>query len=172
VRRFYDLVRMDDVGEWKDILGFHHVLTTDDFVEINGKKGEARKAAKNARESGKIPVYMAESIDNAKEGAWVDNAVMELRTRIDMQVVHIMKERNVAALITLDYIRSDFRSMQNTARNLTLLHKGRVPVLLASGARRVEDLRAPRDIAAVGRILGLTVPQALAAVSDNWEALV
>ncbi|MDN5358191.1 MAG: RNase subunit p30 [Candidatus Diapherotrites archaeon] len=163
---------MDGVGEWKEILGFHRVLTNDDFIEIHGKKGEARKAARKARDAGKIPVYVAESITDAKEGAWVDNAVMELRTRIDMQVVHIMKERNVAALITLDYIRSDFRSMQNAARNLTLLHKGRVPILLASGAKRIEDLRAPRDIAAVGRTLGLTVPQALAAVSDNWEAFI
>jgi len=171
VRRFYDLVRMEDVGDWAEILGYERILATNDWREIRGKKGEARKAARKARKEGKIPVFVAESIEEAKEGAWVEDAIMDVRTPIDMQVAHIMKDKDVRALITLEYMRRGFRELQNTARNIVLLHKARVPILLASGARREEELRAPREIAAVGRILGMSIPMALAAVSDNWEEI-
>ena len=172
VRRFYDLVRMEDVGDWAEVLGYERILTTKDWIEIRGKKGEARKAVRTTRQDGKIPIFVAESIEEAKEGAWVEDTIMEIRTLIDMQVAHIMKDKNVRALITLEYMRRGFRELQNTARNIILLHKARVPILLASGARREEELRAPRDIAAVGKILGMGIPMALAAVSDNWEGII
>jgi len=172
MRRFYDLVRMENVGDWANILGYERILTTNDWIEIRGKKGKARAAARKARKEGKIPIFVAESIEEAKEGAWVEDSIMEMRTLIDMQVAHIMKDKNVRALITLEYMRRGFRELQNTARNIILLHKTRVPILLASGARREDELRAPRDIAAVGRIIGMSIPMALAAVSDNWEGIV
>ncbi len=162
---------MDGAEEWEKILGYERILTEREWENVTGKKGDARKNARKARQGGKIPVFVADSIEAAKEGAWVENVVIELRTGIDMQVAHIMKEKNVRALITLDYIRSDFRALQNTARNIRILHKARVPTILASGARRVADLRAPREIAAVGHILGLSIPQALSSVSNNWEGL-
>ncbi len=171
VRRFYDIVRIESVGNWAEILGYERILTTRDWVEIRGKKGEAKKAAKKALKDGKIPVYIAERIDEAKEGTWVENTVMEIRTLIDMQVAHIMKDKNVRALITLDYMRRGMRELQNAARNIVILHKARVPILLASGARKIEDMRAPRDIAAVGKVLGMSIPMALASVSDNWEGI-
>lgn len=171
MRRFYDIVRIESVGNWAEILGYERILTTRDWVEIRGKKGEAKKAAKKALKDGKIPVYIAERIDEAKEGTWVENTVMEIRTLIDMQVAHIMKDKNVRALITLDYMRRGMRELQNAARNIVILHKARVPILLASGARKIEDMRAPRDIAAVGKVLGMSIPMALASVSDNWEGI-
>ncbi len=172
VRRFYDLVRMEEMGDWANILGYERILTANDWIEIRGKKGKARAAARKARKEGKIPIFVAESIEEAKEGAWVEDSVMEIRTLIDMQVAHIMRDKNVRAIITLEYMRRGFRELQNTARNIILLHKARVPIILASGARREDELRAPRDIAAVGRILGMSIPMALATVSDNWEGIV
>jgi len=172
MRRFYDLVRMEDVGDWANILGYKRILPTNDWIEIRGKKGEARKAARKARKEGIIPIFVAESIEEAKGGAWVEDSIMEIRTLIDMQVAHIMRDKNVRALITLEYMRRGFRELQNSARNIVILHKARVPILLASGARGEDEVRAPRDIAAVGRILGMSIPMALAAVSDNWEGIV
>lgn len=168
-RKFYDLVRMDDVEEWEKILGYERIITAKGWIDVTGKKGEARKKARKAGEKGIIPIFVATNIDAAKEGSWVENSIMEIRTRIDMQVVNIMAEKNVAAMITLDYIRSGHKALQNAAHAVRLLHKRRVPTLLASGARSEKDLRAPRDIAAVGKILGMSVPMALAAVSDNWR---
>lgn len=168
VRKFYDLVRTEDVGEWEKVLGYERIITAREWVDVTEKRNVARKKARKAREKGLLPVFVAESIETAKEGCWVEGSVMEIRTAIDMQVVNVMAEKGVAAMITLDYLRSGSRALQNAALAVRLLHRGRIPILLSSGARRESELRAPREVAAVGKLLGMSTPMALASVSDNW----
>lgn len=169
VREFYDLVYVENVGEWGEILGYKRIVTAGEWVDVTGEKAAARKNAKKARKEGLLPVFVARNIKMAKEGSWVEGAVMDVRTGIDMQVVNVMAEKGVAAMITLDYLRAGGKALWNAATAVRLLHKGRVPVLLSSGARGVEHMRAPGEIAAVGRTLGMSTPMALSAVSDNWR---
>lgn len=172
VRKFYDLTYMDDVGDWEKVLGYERIFTKKELVDISGKKNAAKTRAKKARRDGLIPIFVAEDIDAAKEGSWVEECVIDIRTGIDMQVVNVMAEKGVAAMITLDYIRSGSRALQNAALAVRLLHRGRVPIIISTGARQESWLRAPRDVAAVGKMLGMSAPMALTSVSDNWEAVI
>jgi len=171
VREFCDLVHMEKVGEWGEILGYKRIITAGEWVDVTGERGAARKNAKKARKKGLLPVFVAKNVKMAKEGSWVEGAVMDIRTGIDMQVVNVMAEKGVAAMITLEYLRTGGKALWNAATAVRLLHKGRVPVLLSSGAREVGEMRAPREIAAVGKTLGMSTPMALSAVSDNWRAV-
>ena len=171
VRKFYDIVYMEHGGGWEKVLGYEKIFTTRDWVNVSGEKNAAKSRAKKARRDGLIPVFLAEDIDAAKEGSWVEGSIMDVRTGIDMQVVNVMAEKGVAAMITLDYLRSGSRALQNAALAVRLLHRGRVPVILSTGAKQENELRGPREVAAVGRMLGMSIPMALASVSDNWGAV-
>jgi hypothetical protein len=169
VRSFYDLAYTDVSEDIIMELGYTHVFSAKNVRVISGKKGAARKEAARARNEGKIPVYIARTINDAKEASWVENSIMDIRAKIDMQVANIMREKHVVGMITLKWLRDEFSAPRFASEAVRILHKARVPLLLASGAEKTSELRAPRDIAAVGKMLGMTIPMALAAVSDNWR---
>lgn len=167
-RKFFDLVQMDGVGSWEKILGYERIFTVDGWTRIY----EKGRSVEKAKREGQIPIFVAEDIDSAKEGSWIEGIVIDIRTRIDMQVVNVMAERGVSAMITLDYIRSGSMALQNAALAIRLLHRGRVPIIMSTGAKQESELRAPRDIAATGRALGMSATMALASVSYNWGAVI
>ncbi len=166
MRRFYDLVQMEDVGQWGERLGFYKVFTARDWIHVKN-----RKELERARVEGRIPIIQGDRIEKIKGATWAREALVDVRTKMDMQAAHIMKEKGIRAVYTLDWIRERPKNIRFAAKGIRILHKARVPILLATGARNVTCLKAPRDVAAVGIILGMSIPMAYAAVSTNWEGL-
>jgi len=60
------------------------------------------------------------------------------------------------------------RQLRNPMEWIRLTSLSRVPVLLATGARDVLEMRSPRDIARIGMLLGMRREDAFAAVSRRW----
>ncbi|MEM2954335.1 MAG: RNase P subunit p30 family protein [Candidatus Nanoarchaeia archaeon] len=49
--------------------------------------------------------------------------------------------------------------------------KGKLPILIGSFARNPIEMRLPENLCAFGRILGLSAPEARAAISQNYELI-
>ena len=167
MRRFYDLVQTESVGNWTERLGFYKIFTARDWAYVKN-----RKELERTRADKKIPVILGDKIEKIKGATWARDVIVDVRTKMDMQAAHIMKDKGMRAMYTLDWIRERPENIRFAAKGIRILHKARVPILLATGARGVECLKAPRDIAAVGILLGMSVPMAYAAVSNNWEGLI
>jgi len=61
---------------------------------------------------------------------------------------------------------TDFR------HNLKLARKYGAPVILSSNAQSIYDLRAPREMIALATIFGMTVDEAIEALSTVPEAII
>ncbi len=175
MRRFVDLTFLDELPPVAERMGFFHILTLSHISPISGSEhGNAKRlsaAVQRARSARKLPVIIAEDADTLKNAARFSSVLVELRTRVDMQFATIARERGVLPIITLDFVRAHPKNIAIAAQSAVLLHRARVPFILATGARAPSDLRGPWEIAAVGRALGLSLPLSLAAVSNNWEPI-
>jgi len=166
VRHFYDMIQMEDAYKWAERLGFYKIFTANEWAYVKSKK-----ELKRARTEGQIPVILGDKIEKIKGATWAIGALVDVQTKMDMQAAHIMKDKGMRAMYTLDWIRERPENIRFAAKGIRILHKARVPVLLATGAKDVACLKAPRDIAAVGVLMGMSVPMAYAAISTNWEGL-
>ncbi len=161
MRRFVDLLRFEPDREIVEFLGFHSVLTPSKYTELPPDPREARRA-------GKPGVFVCKKIEDVKRMGSVRGARLILETRRDAEAVSIMMQGGSYPILTLDLAR---RRMDVFAWNMHVLLDEHFPPLLASWARGTEEMRSPREIAAVGVVAGMTPTQALDAVSTRWEAI-
>ncbi len=166
MRRFYDLVAMTDTGQWAERLGYEKILTEGLWRYVETRK-DLRKL-----EKGTIPVIRGKDVSTIKNAGWAKEALVNVQTKIDLQAAHLMKMRGQRAMYTLCWMRRSGENLRYAAKGIRILHRAKVPVILASGAEEVRCLAAPRDIVAVGVLLGMSVPMAYASVSTNWEGLI
>ncbi|NPA76499.1 MAG: hypothetical protein GXN93_01960 [Candidatus Diapherotrites archaeon] len=162
MRKFYDLVAMDAADNWAKRLGFSKIYTRSEWKYVEKRKDISENV---------IPVVRAEDIGTIKAAGWAMDAIIDVRTKMDMQAAHLMHKWGQRAMYTLDWIRERPENLRFAAKGIRILHKARVPVLLATGAKDVACMKAPRDIAALGVLMGMSIPMAYAAVSTNWEGL-
>ncbi len=87
--------------------------------------------------------------------------------RIDAPLLSLARQSGSAVGILTKWI--DENSLGYYMRVVNLVRNMGVPLLLATGAESVEEMRHPLDVAAVGMVLGLSPNQAHAGVSWLWE---
>ena len=63
----------------------------------------------------------------------------------------------------------DEKSFRRFVEAVRMTRLERVPILLATGAREVLEMRHPLDVASIGVLLGMDKADALAAVSRRWR---
>ncbi|MEM5814238.1 MAG: RNase P subunit p30 family protein [Candidatus Aenigmatarchaeota archaeon] len=90
---------------------------------------------------------------------------------LDEVCLNAARENNVAIELNFREVLHSYRRQRsiilaNMAANIKLCEALRVPMVIASGAQSVEDLRDPRELISIADILGLELSKAFATVSD------
>lgn len=78
-------------------------------------------------------------------------------------------ELNMGELL-MTYRRVRSHILNHMERNVMLCKKFGTPIVITSGARDAWGVRDPRELAALGRMLGLTLEESMRAVSEACEA--
>lgn len=96
---------------------------------------------------------------------------------VDDIISRLLAEHTTAVEFNLSSILSTYgmlraQIMGRMSQNILLSRKYGVPMILTSGAVDRWSLRAPRDLAAVGRVLGMTDTEANKAVSTTPQKLI
>jgi ribonuclease P/MRP protein subunit RPP1 len=90
---------------------------------------------------------------------------------LDEVCLNAARENNVAVELNFREVLHSYRRMRslillNMASNIKLCEELRVPLVVASGAQTVEDMRDPRELISIANILGLELSKAFGTVSD------
>jgi len=113
--------------------------------------------------------------------AAVENHAVDILSHPDEQLNHVLmrfaSENRVAIEFNLDSIirmrgRARVRALTNFRHNLKLARKYGAPMILASNAQSIYDLRAPREMIALAGIFGMTEDEAIAALSTVPEEII
>ncbi len=163
MRTFYDLVRREGLEEIAEWLGIRRLITPRAYRVLPENVKEARKITRKS-----IGVFECSNIAQAKKMGKVEGAILILNPRIDAETVSIMMHYGSVPALTLALARKRFDTF---VWNMHVLLERHYPPLLASWAEKPEEMRAPREIAAVGVAGGMSIPQALDAVSIRWREL-
>jgi len=120
--------------------------------------------------------------------AAVESRAVDILSHPDERLNHVLmrfaSENRVAIEFNLDSIikmrgRARVRALTNFRHNLKIARKYSAPMILASNAQSIYDLRAPAEMIALGTIFGMTEDEAIAALgtvpgeiirrgSENW----
>jgi ribonuclease P/MRP protein subunit RPP1 len=113
--------------------------------------------------------------------AAVESRAVDILSHPDERLNHVLmrfaSENRVAIEFNLDSIikmrgRARVLALTNFRHNLKLARKYGAPMILASNAQSIYDLRAPREMAALGTIFGMTEDEAIAALSTVPEEII
>jgi ribonuclease P/MRP protein subunit RPP1 len=90
---------------------------------------------------------------------------------LDEVCLNAARENKVAIELNFREVLNSYRRqrsiiLSNMATNVRLCESLRVPVIVASGAQTVEELRDPRELISLANVLGLDLSRSFAAVSD------
>ncbi|PXF61226.1 MAG: ribonuclease P protein component 3 [Candidatus Methanogaster sp.] len=112
--------------------------------------------------------------------AAVESPAVDILSHPDERLNHVLmrfaSENRVAIEFNLDSIirmrgRARVRALTNFRHNLKLARKYGAPMILASNAQSIYDLRAPREMIALGGVFGMTEDEAIAAISAVPEEI-
>ncbi len=84
----------------------------------------------------------------------------------DEAFLSLAKQKNVFVGIFLSEVNE--RSLGKYVEILRLLQGARIPILLATGAKEITEMRSGMDMATLGVLLGLRKENAVTAVSRRW----
>ncbi|MHC1595796.1 MAG: ribonuclease P protein component 3 [Candidatus Syntropharchaeales archaeon] len=113
--------------------------------------------------------------------AAVESRAVDILSHPDERLNHVLmrfaSENRVAIEFNLDSIirmrgRARVRALTNFRHNLKLARKYGAPMILASSAQSIYDLRAPAEMIALGTIFGMTEDEAIAALSTVPEEII
>ncbi len=112
-------------------------------------------------------VYEASSLKEAKSLLPRARAIFTLE--VDAALASLASQKGVhLGLFVADL---NEKNLGKAVKWVRIVQGSRVPILLASGARRVEEMIHPLDMAAIGRVLGLRPENSYAAVSKRWREI-
>ena len=112
-------------------------------------------------------VKIAENPSEAKR--YVGRARVVFTPRVDEALLSLAQQSGTFLGLFVGEISP--HRLGRYAEWVRLSSKSRVPVLLATGARDPLEMRAPRDIARIGILLGMRREDAFAAVSRRWRVI-
>ena len=97
--------------------------------------------------------------------------------RLNHVLMRFASENRVAVEFNLDSIikmrgRERVRALTVFRHNLTLARKYGAPMILTSNAQSIYDLRAPREMIALGTVFGMTEEEAVTALSTVPEEII
>jgi len=113
--------------------------------------------------------------------AAVESHAVDILSHPDERLNHVLmrfaSENRVAIEFNLDSIikmrgRVRVRALTNFRHNLKLARKYGAPMILASNAQSIYDLRAPAEMIALASIFGMTEGEAIAALSTVPEEII
>ena len=112
-------------------------------------------------------VFEVSSVKEAK--SLLPRARVIFTLEVDAALASLASQRGVH----LGFFLSDLneRNIGKAVKWIRIVQGSRVPIVLASGARRSEEMIHPLDMAAVGRVLGLRPENSYAAVSKRWREI-
>lgn len=97
------------------------------------------------------------------------------KKEFDTAVGQIAKDYNIFIGISLYNILANkvnrARLLANIASTIGICKKMKNDLVIVSGAKNVYDMRAPRELASLGTLFGLTDAQSLWAISESPRAL-
>jgi ribonuclease P/MRP protein subunit RPP1 len=139
------------------------------------KPDEARSAAQRARKIQEIVAVrgLNEDVNRiASETPEVDILLPGPGARIDFVMVKLARKNNVAVGFDFSQLLHSSRRERSSAfsvmlENAKIVKKFGAPFVLTSGAVSEWDLRAPSELAAFGRVLGLDAPSIREAMSGK-----
>ncbi len=162
MRRFYDLVFTND-HPLKHL--YHKVFYPGDFVVVSGGRKEAKRQAVSAKGEGKIPIAVVSRPQELKEFVWVKELfAIFSKIPVDEPSIHLMREKGIPLGIFYTGTR-----LSVLRHNIRVALEREVPVIAASGVRDPNLVRSPYDVRSLLKLLGMTEPQALSALSTWWE---
>lgn len=175
--KFFDLLVFSQAAAQQALqLGFEKALVAGrdiDFVE----------QAADLKKRGNLPViFKPSSLDDAATAVRTAGVrvlldpITPAGLLVDAPTLTIAKDNGVAVAFSLSLLLNAGRGqraalLHSSRKAARLCLKKRVPIILVSGARSEFGARAPRDLAAVGTLLGLTEAQALWALSEAPQAV-
>lgn len=146
-------------------------------VEVDGVKELKRAVMKAKKYSNFVVVYGGEYKINraAAEDSHVSVLSHPEYKRSDSGVDHIIAkfaaENGVAIEINFHEVLETFRKIRSFVLghmrlNVELARKYGTPVIITSGARSKWDMRDPRELAAIGQVLGMSLEESMSSVSE------
>ena len=113
-------------------------------------------------------VYVASSLKEAK--ALLPKAKAIFTLEVDAALASLAAQRGVhLGLFVADL---NDKNLGKAVKWVRIVQGSRVPILLASGASKMEEMAHPLDTAAIGRVLGLRPENSYAAVSRRWREII
>ncbi len=96
---------------------------------------------------------------------------------LDHAMARFMAERKIALEINFSEIMNSYGGVRSQligriGQNIKLARKYKTPIIIASGASEKFGLRAPRELMAFGKFLGLTEQESKDALTKNPQLLV
>lgn len=139
------------------------VLESVDFVFVKGGIDEVNRVASESWE--------VDILCHPEKSAEKD-FMRQKNSGLDHVMVKLMAEHGIAVEFNFSEILNSYGMLRSQIigrmrQNIILARKYDAMVILTSGADDRWGLRAPRDLIAVGKMLGMTDAEAKAAVSEN-----
>ncbi len=152
-------LRPADGEELKNLL--RQVRDHVDVVVVHGGKVSVNRAA-----CGDTRVDVLAHPERKRKDSGIDHVMAkqagENRVAIQLNVRQLLETRGKVRSHVLTHMR----------RNVRLCQKFDTPIITSSGAQNVHQLRAPRDMAAIPQMLGVTAEEHLSTVSDTPKQII
>ncbi len=176
------LSEIEDISEW--VKKFEKEITLIPGIVIKTEKpDEMMKLVNRVRD--KVLLVMVESRSYAVHRAVCENPKVDVlvspeRDRPDSGFDHICAkaaaENSVSVEISFRDILNSYRNkrvsiLSQMRKNVMLCKKFNVPIVITSGARNVWEMRAGKELASVGNLLGLRLDESLASVESIPAAI-
>ena len=113
-------------------------------------------------------VKVAENLSEAKR--YVGKSKLIFTPKVDEALISLAQQNKTFLGLFIGDI--NVNRLRNYIEWIRLVSSARVPIVLATGARDILELRSPRDIARIGILLGMKREDAFAAVSRRWGVIV
>lgn len=139
-----------------------------DFVLVKGGVDDINRTA--------MELWEVDILCHPEKSAGKD-LMKQKNSGLDQVMVKLMAEHGIAVEFNLSEILDTYGMLRSQTiakmhQNLQLVRKYGALFILTSGAQDKWGLRAPHDMIAVGKMLGMTDAEAKAAVSDNPLSLI
>jgi ribonuclease P/MRP protein subunit RPP1 len=148
----YDIVFSEEAKKAADQMGFNIIFTDQDLKIVKG--GSLEKNRKAVRS--KIDLLLDPTTNKGLE--------------FDSAVAQVAHDNNVAVGFSLDSMISQGDKFPGLLRNIKfavkLCLKKKADIVIITGAKDKYGVRTPKDLIAIGELLGLTRPQAVWAISE------
>ncbi len=146
-------------------------------IEARGVRELRRGISKAKRYTNLVVVYGGEykinraAVENPRVSILSHPEYKRSDSGVDHIIARFAAEKNVAIEINFHEILETFRKIRafvlsHMITNVELAKKFGAPVIITSGARSKWEMRDPRELAAVGQILGMSLEESMKSVSE------